>query len=661
LICVSQRPPRRCGLIRRLSVLAILVASIGAAETYYVDCSHGSDDAEGTSPEEAWKSLEKISGKAFSPGDSILLRRGTRCAGSLWPKGSGSEEDPIRLGAYDTGPLPLIEAGDAEAAFKLFDQSHWRIEHIETSGGSPYGILISGSKGAVRRFEIRNVVVRDVGGTVEAKGSGLVAVLAPEELRIEDVLIDGVTADGTTQWAGIIVRGGSRDNRIRNVTIRNSIVHHVYGDGIVLFQVDNGLIERSAAWLTGLQPVQRIGTPNGIWTWRCRNCIVQLTEGFLIDSPGVDGGVYDIDWGNDNNTVQYNYGHDAQGYCASVFAAGGEVTTNSVVRYNVCVDNGRSPKLALRQGDFYLSTWDGGKLDGVLVHNNTFIWNPPIDAPAVQMDYAEFTGGGANVFRNNVIVSGVPSMIHSSRSLLFENNVYWYAGRGLPRWAYGGRDFRGFLKYEAAIDAGADERFAPPALDPFLRPLAGSPLIDAASGRDEMGARDAFGAPVPRGGDYDIGAVESGAPPPVIPTPVPELTLAAVGGDDVSLARREGKWLLILFGGRASEFARGQVVFVQTALAQYGERNLDAALAAEDPADDLQNLRYDWDLGDIALLTAQAAKTARQAFGVSRGPALVLVSPSGDVVRRWEGFVSPAELGVTLRHLLTAEPQRAQR
>ena len=161
--------------------------------------------------------------------------------------------------------------------------------------------------------------------------------------------------------------GPSRESRSRDVTVRNTIVYDVSGDGIVLYQVEDGVIETSAAWLTGLQPEPTIGTPNGIWNWRCRRCVVQFTEGVFTDSPGIDGGIYDIDWGNEDNTVQYNYGHDAQGYCLAVFGASGETTSNSIVRHNVCVNNGRSPKLARRQGDVFIQTWAGGSLDGVLV------------------------------------------------------------------------------------------------------------------------------------------------------------------------------------------------------------------------------------------------------------------------------------------------------
>ena len=301
-------------------------------------------------------------------------------------------------------------------------------------GEARTGSTSPGSRGTLRHFRVTNVVIHDVGGEVKAKTSGLLVVAAGGGGQtFEDVVIDGVTAYGTTQWAGIVVSGATWEDkglRARHVTIRNSIVHDVYGDGIVLFQVEDGLIERSAAWRTGLQPTQTIGTPNGIWTWRCRRCTVRWTEGFFVDSPGVDGGIYDIDWGNDDNVVEDNFGHDAMGYCASVFAAGGETTTNSVVRRNVCVGNGRSPKLARRQGDLFLSTWENGTLDGVLVHDNTFYWNPPIDAPVVQMDHADFAGSRPNLFHGNLVYSTVPRLIHSNDGLRLDRNLYWYAGRG---------------------------------------------------------------------------------------------------------------------------------------------------------------------------------------------------------------------------------------
>jgi hypothetical protein len=271
------------------AILATLIGLPVSAADFHVDCRAGDDDHDGRSPATAWHSLAKVSATTFSPGDSILLQRGTRCTGTLWPKGSGEPGRPIRLAAYGAGPLPIVDAAGGVAAVKLFNQQQWHVETIEATGGNPYGIHISGDRGTLRHFRVRNVVVHDVGGEVKTKTSGLLVVAAGGGGQtFEDVVIDGVTAYDTTQWAGILVHGAAWEDeglRARRVTIRNSVVHDVYGDGIVLFQVEDGLIERSAAWRTGLQPTETIGTPNGIWTWRCRRCTVQWTEGFFTDSP----------------------------------------------------------------------------------------------------------------------------------------------------------------------------------------------------------------------------------------------------------------------------------------------------------------------------------------------------------------------------------------
>ena len=121
---------------------------------------------------------------------------------------------------------------------------------------------------------------------------------------------------------------------------------------------------------------------------RMRGRYARRTDGFVLPLlhdaeqrvvrhsrlESLDGGDYDIDVWNTNNIVQYNYGHDSVGYCVSVFTADNVVSTNNIIRYNVCSNNAQlvnSPD----PGEIFMNdAADGvsGTFNGVQVYNNTF-------------------------------------------------------------------------------------------------------------------------------------------------------------------------------------------------------------------------------------------------------------------------------------------------
>ena len=524
---MNTRSRSRAGVIVLfVSILALnlmtgggIGVALATSSSYYIDCANGNDANNGTSPSTPWKSISKVNNTTFAPGQSILFKRGVTCSGSLRPKGSGTAGSPITIGAYGTGALPIINGGSSGAAIKLYNQEYWHIQTVETTGGTRFGINIGGDGSRLlHHFRVTNVVVHDViGDTVNSKQSGLIVIAAAAGSQpFDDVIIDGATAYNTNQWMGIRV-GGSLA-RSTNVTIRNATVHDVYGDGIVLFEVNNGLIETSVAWNTGKVTSTSVGAPNGIWSWRCGNCIVQFNEGYRTASPGSDGGVYDIDWGSSDSTVQYNYAHDAQGYCVAVFGAE-STTTNSTVRYNICANNARGATQA-SQGDIFIATWNGGSLDGVQIYNNTISWNPAADR-SVLNNTAVFMGTRPNFFKNNIIYSTVRSLINTNRSLKLNNNLYWYTGSSSPKWSYNGVTYTGFNSYRSGSGQDSHGLYSDPKLNAPTshsvgRPTtaftlqSGSPAINAGASLTNMGSRDFFGNAIPQGGAYDIGAYESG-------------------------------------------------------------------------------------------------------------------------------------------------------
>jgi len=77
--------------------------------TYYVNTDIGNDDNVGTEIE-PWKTVSKVNGSTFLPGDSVLFKRGQTFRGRLVCPSSGSESEPIVFGGYGEGDATLINA-----------------------------------------------------------------------------------------------------------------------------------------------------------------------------------------------------------------------------------------------------------------------------------------------------------------------------------------------------------------------------------------------------------------------------------------------------------------------------------------------------------------------------------------------------------------------
>lgn len=535
---------RRAGLLPFLVILILSFAfsfvhssvTYAASTTYYVNCSASSNGS--GSQSSPWNTLSSVDSTTFTAGDSILLQRGTTCSGMLNPQGSGTSGSPITIDAYGTGALPIIDGGNNAASFKLWDQQYWEIKNLELRGGNPRGVWIGGSTANItlHHFRLTNLVVHDVNGTTNARNYSGLVILAPEgnQETLDDVVVDGVNAYSTQQSEGIVIsqagplNEGSQ-NLNTNVTIQNSTVHDVGGDGMIIYLSQNGLLQNNVVYNSGKCTTCSNSTPVGLWEWYCHTCTVQYNESYANNSWGGDGGDYDIDYYNTDNTLQYNYGHDSVGYCASVFGAGdttatAAVTTNSIIRYNVCANNLRNSSNA-HSGEINLYTWNGGSLSGVQVYNNTFYVNPASDGPVLDNE-AAFTGSAPNFFKNNLVYSTTTTMITSNNNIALDNNLYYTTSGGTPTWYYNGTSYSSFSAYQSGSGQDSHGKYADPQLNTPTYHSVGkpttaftlqstSPAIDA--GADvcagltgcSIGTRDFFGNVIPRGNSYDIGAYES--------------------------------------------------------------------------------------------------------------------------------------------------------
>jgi Right handed beta helix region len=505
-----------------------------SAATYYLDCS-ASQNGNGTKAS-PWNSLASADAFTFLPGDRLLLNRGTTCNGALTPQGSGAANAPIVIDAYGTGAQPVVSGGSAEGALKLFNQQYWEINNLEITGGNRYGVYVSGNtpNTSINHVYLRNLNVHDATYTsTKRSDSGEVFVSTNAAGQIlNDVLIDGVTAHDSHVSEGIFVNAGGawiETNGVSqplgsNVTVQNSTAHDVYGDGILITELNNGLLQRNVVYRSGLCPNCTGSTPVGLWEWYCHTCTVQYNESYANQSWGGDGGDFDIDYYNNNNVVQYNYGHDSAGYCVAFFGAGGRASVDNVFRYNVCSNNGRRSDLS-KQGEVFVYTWDQGSLNGVQIYNNTFYWNPASNAAAFISSDATYSGSDPRFFKNNIIYATVPGMIQTTSAFVLENNIYWTASASPPTWQFNAATYTTFSAYQAAANQDLhsyymDPNLSSPNYHAVGRPAtafelvpgspaegAGTNVCNGISGCS-MGTQDFWGHPLPAGTGYNIGAYQ---------------------------------------------------------------------------------------------------------------------------------------------------------
>lgn len=94
----------------KISLLSFffILSSTAYAATYYVDSVNGNDNNSGTSENQAWKTLSKVSSFSFNADDIIKFKKGQTFKGKLTIKGSGTSENPIIFTSYGSGDKPVL-------------------------------------------------------------------------------------------------------------------------------------------------------------------------------------------------------------------------------------------------------------------------------------------------------------------------------------------------------------------------------------------------------------------------------------------------------------------------------------------------------------------------------------------------------------------------
>jgi hypothetical protein len=279
---------------------------------------------------------------------------------------------------------------------------------------------------------------------------------------------------------------------------------------------------------------------------------------------------------------------------------------DSHIENNTCIHNGRSPRLSKRQGAVFLYTWNGGKLDGVEIANNTIVWDPPTRVPAFQST-ADFTGNYLNRFRDNTVISVPRSFAVSKGGVQFSGNHYCAPS-----------PVAASTTTEAdSVANKPDEMCA--CLTELLQKTVG-PNPHALSDRPMLFAPSAHWKLV---------------------------SLLAAPGD------RSG-------GDAGAPASRSQMILVESMMRQFGSLGLESIVVPEHAIgqDALEQWRVDWNIDPSVEIDAADAIGLRR-FVARHDAPLLLLSPSGQVVANWLYPTAPADVWLQLQSHLGA-PAGAQ-
>jgi hypothetical protein len=518
--------------------------------TYYLSPS-GSDRNTGTSSTAPWQTITKLNSVTLLTGDKVLFQGGQTFSGkvTLIDEDHGTAAEPITFSSYGTGRA-TINGGNNEA-FDAYNTYGIKIDNLNFAGSG----RTTNSKNGISFYN-------DLAGNVK------LSFVHINNVDVSGFGDNGINVGGWNNISGFndvrITNANSHDNGKGGISTYGQLkgaITNVYvgyskgynntgiatattntGSGIVLGNVDGGIVEYSLAYNNGAL-CNANECAAGIWTYDSNNIVIQHNESYNNKTgSGVDGDGFDLDQNVSNSIVQYNYSHgnDGHGYLLSTVLNGGEHQNNHI-RYNISENDDRKV-----YGGGAITLW--GNITSDHVYNNTIYISPngvgPTNAVTASYRPGELKTG-QTFFRNNIfITSSTSKFIDNSMAptgtpnLVFQQNDYYTPDSSIKiKWA--GTTYTSLSSWRAATgqekNGSADTGLT---LNPQLnnpgtggtvgnaasltnlsayKLLGTSPLINKGLNLNSFsispGNIDYYGNSLPQGNGFDFGAheVESSA------------------------------------------------------------------------------------------------------------------------------------------------------
>jgi hypothetical protein len=142
---VRRRLAAALVIVMIISQLAGVATSANAA-TYYVDTSTSASDSNPGTEARPWRSVGKVNGYSFYPGDRVLFRAGKRWTNTtLQITRSGTGSARITYGAYGSGARPVISrSSDSGTACRIENADYVTLQGLDIQRGN-VTVVIYGS------------------------------------------------------------------------------------------------------------------------------------------------------------------------------------------------------------------------------------------------------------------------------------------------------------------------------------------------------------------------------------------------------------------------------------------------------------------------------------------------------------------------------------
>ena len=530
---------------------AVVASSDVEGTIYYVDATEGNDSNDGTSPESAFQTIEKVNTIEFQPGDQILFQCGEEWTGALKPQGSGVEGAPIVIASYGEGDKPVLKPGEnwqipyfkaganatvynpwVNNGISFYNQEYWEVRDIElydptyadTTNPSVYRRAVNITAedcGDLHYFLFDNLTIHGFRGPTDNNGKssgGIIVTVLSDPYdstkrvpsAIHDMTVTNCemydlgrsgfnfispwTTRTESEWGTFGYRGYGDWKPNTNIYIANNTIYNIDGDGILIDGCKDVLVEHNVVYRAVLNCWYGVG----MFNWNSDNTIFQFNE--IYDSCPADSilGAGDaqgieIDALNRDTWVQYNYIHDNAGGCVMWCNTNDLRGFRGIYRYNIFQND------MTKHG---VIDWRPNHKES-MAYNNTFYFGelPEGSDPRVFMNNGYQNGASEAKFYNNIFynLGEFDLNTFNEQEIDWERNIF-----------YG---FEEVPSNDSTIIT-EDPKFVAPGTGEFgLDSVAGyklqndSPAINAGINIDDNGGRDYFGTPL-LDGQTDIGAAE---------------------------------------------------------------------------------------------------------------------------------------------------------